>query len=68
VTEAEQASVKRLLEKFGLSIMGEDRLTVFLVLAAFSREMCDRYGVAIEDFFQAVRDSKTFAQHGGGSA
>jgi hypothetical protein len=43
-----------LIEKFSLSIVGEDPALVVVVLAAFVREICDRYEVPLKDFMHTV--------------
>ena len=68
MTPAEQEAAGRLIQMIGSAVYMEDRYVVFMVLAALTREMCDRYGVELDAFFDAVRSAKTVEQAGGGAA
>lgn len=51
------SDVAKLIEKLGLSIVGEQPNLVLEVLAAFTRTLLDRWGVSVEDYVEAMRMS-----------
>lgn len=50
-----KTAYEQVLEKFSIAVVGEEPAVVITVLAAFSRECCDRYGITVDDFVAAVR-------------
>jgi len=45
----------QLIEKLGLAVHGETPEVVIEVLAAFARELCERYGTPVEVFVEKFR-------------
>lgn len=52
------SDTKRLIEKLGLAIYGEDPALVLGVLAAFARQCCEEFGVHPDTFIRALFETE----------